>query len=48
MEDEFFMVNLNEADPLCSMGEKHFFCLSIPQNSFALADQVMEVIQFCM
>jgi len=24
MEDEFFMVNLNEAVLLCSMGEEHF------------------------
>jgi len=25
MEDEFFMVNLNEAGPLCSKGEEHSF-----------------------
>jgi len=24
MEDEFFMVNLNEAGPLCLKGEEHF------------------------
>jgi len=37
MEDEFFMVNVNEAAPLCPMAEEHF-CLCISQNSFALAD----------
>jgi len=24
MEDEFFMVNVNEAAPLCPMAEEHF------------------------